>query len=1521
MEFQSAYKIFQPNHLGEEKQQMLNLNRRLETYLSRVKLLEEENELLANEIKALRHNNQGALAHRRGLEDELQRARLDVDAAWRERVLSEVEVEKMVEELHDLELQRQREAQAKAIATSKLEQSRKELQEEERAQMWLREKVNQLEQEMTLLIQTHEEDVAHLEATAIQSRAMVPPAQAHRTNQAPDLLRMGQEFSQRATRAWQEAAAAFQGQLARLEESLEEARSRLNHVHQEKHESQLKLQTLEKEMASAHDVRLHLERTVSQRREEHCQEIQHLQEHLEDLEMEKEKLAQQIAHLLQENRSLMQLKMSLGQEVTTYRALLDSEGLGADVSHKPRNISIRDAVLGPHGVKKNYQTQLSAGFKTTFPSSVLGTTRSTGTAAQIRSTKPATLNETPKFSSKPAKTDTKKSATLESCYPKSVEFEAAENLKSQKVYEKGTDAKPLSPSIEQGTPLDSLEVNNVVVEPAEEQIVTESVVSQKVESGLRNEPPLEDEASLCHVATPSFALCSFQEGEELSRVSDEPEQVAFQGESEKDVLQPQTQDSVSMKTQHADKEADHVQEETSESETEAMLEPTTESRPSSPESESESIETVFNLETDPSIDKNISNDPSVMIKQELRSVTVGTYGQEVEDKLYPDGEEMDTWDSVIERKVNVTTVDEMKNEGKKQHAEPEEDISAKEPEEEKNGAFQIDNKASSVMLPQVDEGQDTSDQEDASSPDKEEENDEEDSQNVCVSWRTELESDSYAQENTLADTRPLIRYKSDDTDANTQASHIDESESSEGEQEKKMDEAGMGTWSDSKSKTFGTMEDLCEEVEEETLDEDYNLGYTHVEDRDVSQHIGGEHVTAVTDRENAEEIVKNVSEEHLEKETEELTGADVHTDVDNDKELATEKLMANLSTDRYGVHFAEQQFREEILQMDDKCVEEVDEQAEHEKAKADDLTSCEPGISENHKHIISTLDQALENQMFSDPYTAMYPSNITAEEEVQQTMDKPEGEDEVEHNIHTIHDADPTEDQPIITDFINKSKLEHVEDTKNTEDPNPVVQVEADQKNLHDIPDAPETLPEETPKDDQEHVNEEDEHFHKFAPETAKCDVLDNQMFSDPYAAMFQSNTTAEEDVQHKDQQTTDKPEEEGEHNIHTVHDIDATEDHSGFTDSINKPDMEDKDTTILGDPNPVVLEDADQKNLHNIPAAQEVLPEETPKDGQEHVIEDSEDFYKFPAETVECEVLENQMFSDPYTTMYSSSLTAEEEVQHNNQQTTDKPEEEGEHNKHTVHDTDATEDHSSFTDFINRPEMEDKEDSKNPDDSNHVVLEDTDQKNLHDIPAAQEIPEALPEETPKDSQEHVNEDGEDFYKFPTETAECEVLENQDQNKQDQRNENMPDLAADDVVIHQEELVKGSSDSVPSQKDIFIMKDVTDSSLHNLFTSDVKKDFWVSSLESGATYKPDDACNKAAERTNQNQDFTDNQIWGNLENPNVVNGNSKSDVDSSKAMDAMKEQEQIHVEVKKVLVHSEESEVEAESWSSGEEPV
>lgn len=256
---------------------MLDLNQRLETYLSRVKLLEEDNILLAEEIQALRCCRQKEAAQRKGLEEQLQQARLEVDSAWSQRAHMELEVGRLMEELQDLEEQRQREAQAQAKANKMLENGRKEMEKEERAQIWLRETATQLEQEVRHLLQQHQEDVARLEATLSQSRPPGPPTLAHRASQRADVLQLGREYSQQATRAWEEAARAYQGQLVRLDQSVNQARSRLVQVRQEKSENQLKLQLLEEEMAAAQDIRMHLERTVAQRGQMNSQQIQELQ--------------------------------------------------------------------------------------------------------------------------------------------------------------------------------------------------------------------------------------------------------------------------------------------------------------------------------------------------------------------------------------------------------------------------------------------------------------------------------------------------------------------------------------------------------------------------------------------------------------------------------------------------------------------------------------------------------------------------------------------------------------------------------------------------------------------------------------------------------------------------------------------------------------------------------------------------------------------------------------------------------------------------------------------------------------------------------------------------------------------------------------------------------------------------------------------------------------------------------------------------------------------------------------------
>ncbi|XP_061918198.1 LOW QUALITY PROTEIN: nestin [Entelurus aequoreus] len=931
-----AHAHFQRGHLAQEKHQMLDLNRRLESYLGRVKSLEGENALLAQEIRDLRRGND-ASARKKNMEKELREARVALDTAWRDRVFTEIEVRKLSEELQVLDWHWQQEAQADVEAKTKVEVSRKELEEEHRAQRWLREKIGQLENEMSLLVQTHQQDVAHLEANPdTHSTASVPTRFAQRGNATSDLHQLEQELHHRATRAWQEMAEAYQAQLVGLEESLNQNQARLSQADREKSENQAKLRALERDMVSAQDVRLHLERSADQQQEEHtCRTSTHCSlvsfpgsreasetialpmfvvdgslagscksEHWEGLEREKEDLGQQLDLLVVENRGLLQQKMSLSLEVATYRALLDGEGPQRNdvaLQKQPRNIICkvpdpslleRKAAFRAHNLlwklyhkdriftpvvdqilsstdaplktfRENYQPSVR---RNTAPlSSPLRRQPATfDTTTLLRSTT-KTTSEPQTESREPDDEDTT-TAKQESQYPKILQEGAVEEFRAQEVDEKVTYAEPLSPSGEED------EVEHHDGDMCEDDVIVvkeKAAVSFQLQS---SQPPLSKELIQ-------------KQSQSQEKTSDLLEMTEDTFSSSAECDQKQTTD-VSIETSPEEEcVSKDVQEEL-----EALVQATPESRTILSSSKCEEVDMT-----------NISKDHTAEIRQEIIYSTLA----EAADTLYPDGEEMDTWDSVM-KKIHVeSNVPKPEAEVKTEYAEPEEDISTRRSEPSREEMKKQDDHPS---IYHEEQSQSSNNQED----------EDEDSQNVSVSWRTELESDSYAQDNTLADTRPLIRYKSDETDTNTQAWHVDGSESSDGEQDQKTGDAA--TWTETKAKNFGTMEDLCEDVEEEAVECEQKCS----DDKDA----GVDKVTLEASEVILDEDVRSTP----------VVLQDIPYD---DEEIDTDRLveleLENLSTDRYASHFAQQLDKESEPQL---LEDHEDETMTTEQKDDEKVNSC-----------------------------------------------------------------------------------------------------------------------------------------------------------------------------------------------------------------------------------------------------------------------------------------------------------------------------------------------------------------------------------------------------------------------------------------------------------------------------------------------------------------------------------------------------------------------------------------------------
>lgn len=260
-------------YAGEEKYQMLELNRRLESYLKHVKFLEEENQLLWGEIQALR-KSQTSRGWVNGRDEELSLARKEVQDAWREKDRVELEISNLLAEMEELNRLRLNEVAAQVQAKKKVEESRKTLEDERRIHIWLRERASHLEKEVSLELQIHQEDMEAVQSSLAFTKPVlkVPP---HRP--ALNLQGLGDEYSQRAAQIWQETAGRYQVRVEKLEESLNQTRTDMVQMNQEKKESKVQMQALAQELEATRVKREILEKNLVRERDRQKQELQHLQ--------------------------------------------------------------------------------------------------------------------------------------------------------------------------------------------------------------------------------------------------------------------------------------------------------------------------------------------------------------------------------------------------------------------------------------------------------------------------------------------------------------------------------------------------------------------------------------------------------------------------------------------------------------------------------------------------------------------------------------------------------------------------------------------------------------------------------------------------------------------------------------------------------------------------------------------------------------------------------------------------------------------------------------------------------------------------------------------------------------------------------------------------------------------------------------------------------------------------------------------------------------------------------------------
>ncbi|XP_060116976.1 nestin [Heteronotia binoei] len=325
--------------LGEASLQMWELNKRLEAYLARVKALEEENEGLAWELQRLRGSpgpagEQAGSWWRARCEEEVGARRAELDEAFRQKSAAELARAGVAQELQRLQSRCQKERAAREEAKRLLAASKQQLEEEKRGHLWLQERAGQLQKELHAAAQAHLEERARLEHDGAAGgpwrlESCRPPGPPFPAGELED-------YSRRLSELWRGAVDTYQAEVSQLQASLRQAKENLCEAAERNRHSHLQLQQLEKELAALQGRKETLRQRLAHQWQHQQGEAHKLQLAVEGLEEEKQGLALRIAQVLEEQRQLMHLKMSLSLEVATYRTLLEAESTRLQMPAAPQ---------------------------------------------------------------------------------------------------------------------------------------------------------------------------------------------------------------------------------------------------------------------------------------------------------------------------------------------------------------------------------------------------------------------------------------------------------------------------------------------------------------------------------------------------------------------------------------------------------------------------------------------------------------------------------------------------------------------------------------------------------------------------------------------------------------------------------------------------------------------------------------------------------------------------------------------------------------------------------------------------------------------------------------------------------------------------------------------------------------------------------------------------------------------------------------------------------------------------------
>uniref|UniRef100_A0A3B3QIT0 Zgc:172323 n=1 Tax=Paramormyrops kingsleyae TaxID=1676925 RepID=A0A3B3QIT0_9TELE len=343
---------------SSERQEMVVLNDRLALYIEKVRSLEQQNRLLETEIESLQNRVVKPTGLRKLYEEQLKEMQRTADQMKMHRDMAIVQKEAVAGELQALKLKYEEVVELRKKAELEIEAFRPDVDTATSSRIALEKQLENLEVELEFLQRVHKEEIEELMKQIYGISAIVEVGFT-----LPDLTaalkQIQQQYDDMAAKSLQEMDTWYKTKFDDLSQASTRHVDTVRNTRQEIAGAKKDIQSKDRDLETLKSKRDALEAQIREAQERHRKELEELQARIESLQMELKSTKEKIALHLREYQDLLNMKMALEIEITTYRCISGDRYRILRSSGFPLSLSVLYSFLSSASYSKEQAVEMT----------------------------------------------------------------------------------------------------------------------------------------------------------------------------------------------------------------------------------------------------------------------------------------------------------------------------------------------------------------------------------------------------------------------------------------------------------------------------------------------------------------------------------------------------------------------------------------------------------------------------------------------------------------------------------------------------------------------------------------------------------------------------------------------------------------------------------------------------------------------------------------------------------------------------------------------------------------------------------------------------------------------------------------------------------------------------------------------------------------------------------------------------------------------------------------------------------